>query len=68
MVEERLEGEEWLVLSTDGVHGTLPERQIQQLVLAGTNPSDIAASLITTALARGSRDNCTIMVARYRRD
>jgi PPM family protein phosphatase len=65
VVEEFLQGGERLVLTTDGVHGVLDERRIGELVGEGGNPDEIAAGLIDAALARGSRDNCTAVVAFY---
>jgi serine/threonine protein phosphatase PrpC len=54
-----------LLLSTDGVHGVLDEDRIGQLMLEEEDPQAIARGVITAALARGSRDNCTAVVARY---
>jgi protein phosphatase len=65
VVEETLGGGELLVLSTDGVHGVLDDDRLERLVLEGGNPRQIATSLVGAALARGSRDNCTAVVARY---
>ena len=65
VVEEILGGGELLVLSTDGVHGVLDDHRLERLVLEGGNLRQIATSLVGAALARGSRDNCTAVVARY---
>ena len=66
--EEVLAGGELLLLSTDGVHGELGEGRIAQLMLDSGDVKEIAASLVAAALIRGSRDNCTAVVARYERD
>ncbi len=52
------------VLLTDGVHGSLRERQIADLAaLAGTvTPQQACQNLLDAALAAGSADNVTAMV------
>lgn len=65
VVERTLIGGEVLLLSTDGVHGVLDDRRLEQLLEAGLDPADLAASVVQAALGRGSRDNCTAVVARY---
>jgi len=65
VAEATLTGGELLLLSTDGVHGVLDEDRIGQLMLEEEDPQAIARGVITAALARGSRDNCTAVVARY---
>jgi protein phosphatase len=66
VVEEQLAGGEVLLLSTDGVHGVLDGRTLDRLLREETVPlSDLAQRIVGTALARGSRDNCTAVVARY---
>ena len=65
VAETTLTGGESLLLSTDGVHGVLDEDRIRQLMLEEEDPQAIARGVITAALARGSRDNCTAVVARY---
>ena len=65
VVERSLAGGELLLLSTDGVHGVLDDRRLQRLVLDDDEPRAIAHGVIRAALARGSRDNCTAVVARY---
>jgi serine/threonine protein phosphatase PrpC len=65
VAEETLAGGELLLLSTDGVHGVLDDRRIERLLLEDEDPRAIAHGVIKAALARGSRDNCTAVVARY---
>jgi serine/threonine protein phosphatase PrpC len=65
VVEEELRGGELLLLSTDGVHGELDDDRIEQLLLDSGDLSETAANLVAAALARGSLDNCTALVARY---
>ena len=65
VVEQPLAGGELMLLSTDGVHGVLDESRIERMMLEEDDPQAIARRLIKGALARGSRDNCTAVVARY---
>ena len=65
VAEATLSGGELLLLSTDGVHGVLDQDRIGQLMEEEEDPQAIARGVITAALARGSRDNCTAVVARY---
>jgi len=63
--EEPLAGGECLLLSTDGVHGVVDESRLGQLMEDDDDPQTIATQVVATALTRGSRDNCTAVVARY---
>ena len=65
VVEQPLDGGELLLLTTDGVHGTLDEGRIERMMLEEEDPRAIAHGVIRAALARGSHDNCTAVVARY---
>src|SRR5471030_258274 len=65
VVEHMLDGWELMLLTTDGVHGVLDESRIEALLLEEEDPGAIARGVIKAALARGSRDNCTAVVARY---
>jgi PPM family protein phosphatase len=64
VVEHTLAGGELLVLSTDGVHGVLDGRRIEEVVREEEEPRAIAHAIVSSALTRGSRDNCTAVVAR----
>jgi PPM family protein phosphatase len=66
VVEQRLEGGEVLLLSTDGVHGVLDDDRLERMLTEDDEPRTIAQKVVSAALARGSRDNCTAVVARYR--
>jgi serine/threonine protein phosphatase PrpC len=71
VVEETLQGGELLLLTTDGVHGVLDEDRIEQLLIDAAAAGDVqrmAENLVAAALARGSHDNCTALVARYFKD
>src|SRR4051812_32750977 len=63
--ECRLGGGELLLLTTDGVHGVLDDRRMERLLIEESEPYAIARGVINAALTRGSRDNCTAVVARY---
>jgi protein phosphatase len=69
IVEETLRGGELLMLTTDGVHAALEGGRLEQVVMkAAGDVRELAESLVAAALARGSYDNCTALVARYLRD
>ena len=65
VVEEALAGGERLLLTTDGVHGVLEDEQIERMMREGDDPRELADRILAAALASGSRDNCTAIVARY---
>jgi protein phosphatase len=65
VVEERLSGGELIVLMTDGVHGVIDDRRLEQLLREGDDVQGMASCVVRAALARGSRDNCTAIVAKY---
>jgi protein phosphatase len=68
VVEEQLSGGEMLVLLTDGVHGVLDDRWLERLVKSSEDVRVIASTLVEAAMTRGSRDNCTAVVARVTAD
>jgi serine/threonine protein phosphatase PrpC len=65
ITEMPLRGGELLVLTTDGVHEYLDERRIQELIGEAPSLADVPHALVRSALARGSRDNCTAVVGEY---
>jgi PPM family protein phosphatase len=65
VVEESLAGGELLLLTTDGVHGALDDGRLEGLIREEEHPRELAERVVSAALARGSRDNCTAIVARY---
>jgi serine/threonine protein phosphatase PrpC len=68
VTEETLTGGEVLLLSTDGVHGVLDDTWLQRLATSTSDLREMATGLVDAAIARGSRDNCTVVVARYTPD
>jgi protein phosphatase len=65
IVDEPLVGGELLLLTTDGVHGVLDPERIADIAESDEDPRVVAEQLVTTALTRGTHDNCTAVVARY---
>jgi PPM family protein phosphatase len=65
VTEEPLADQDVLLLTTDGVHGTLDDERIEQLMGQTGDERELAGALVAAALAHGSRDNCTALVARH---
>jgi protein phosphatase len=57
-------GGEVIVLTTDGIHGVVEPGRLAE-ILADHPAAQAPSVLIAAALARGSRDNCTAVVAEY---
>lgn len=68
VVEQPVSAGDVLLMTTDGVHGVMEENQLERLMTSGEDLDAIAANVIAAALARGSRDNVTAIVARVGRD
>ena len=54
-----------LLLCTDGLSDLVPESLIAEALRRVPEPADACAILIEQALARGGKDNITVVVARY---
>lgn len=67
VVEEPLAAGDRLVLTTDGVHGALDDRWLERLLADSRELAGAASDIVRAAIARGSRDNCTAVVAQYSR-
>ena len=65
VAEEPLAGGELVILTTDGVHGVIDDLTLRDLVAVGGHPQLLANRLVQEALKRGSRDNCTTIVAEF---
>ena len=63
--EEVLNGDTTLLLSTDGLHGSVDAALMRTLLGSGGPPAVIADRLVQAALERGSTDNVTALVVRY---
>ena len=64
VVEEPIEAGDLILLTTDGVHGVVDAPALERLLRDDADPKSIAAAVIASALAHGSRDNVTAVVAR----
>ena len=64
VIEQELRGDARLVLTTDGVHGVLDDGSVGQLLGEGGIQA-ASRNLVAAALAHGSTDNCTAVVAEY---
>jgi protein phosphatase len=53
-----------IVVSSDGLHGTLNEDQIKAILNANPDPQDAAEVLVAEAKAGGAADNISVIVAR----
>ncbi len=51
------------LLCSDGVHGSLRDAQIGDLLLAHTTPEEASRALVDAALAAGASDNATALIA-----
>jgi protein phosphatase len=65
LTEYALRGGERFALTTDGVHGVLEDAQLAEVVEGTGDAKRVAAELVDNALSRGSRDNCTAVIADY---
>lgn len=61
--ERRLGPNELLLLCTDGLHGSLEDAQIKDLLVPQASMERTAEALVRAALDRGCRDNVTALVA-----
>jgi PPM family protein phosphatase len=68
VLEEPLTAGDRLLLTTDGVHGVLDDRRLERLVADPDDLAGAASDMVRAAIARGSRDNCTAIVAQYLSD
>jgi len=63
IVEAAVEEGDVVLLVTDGVHEVMDDWRLEQLLLEDDDPRTIAENVIRSARNRGSRDNCTAVVA-----
>jgi serine/threonine protein phosphatase PrpC len=65
VVEEPLARGDRLLLTTDGVHDVLDDRSLEGLLADSDEPAGAASDIVRAAIAGGSHDNCTAVVAQY---
>jgi protein phosphatase len=65
MAEVPIAAGELVILTTDGVHGVVDDLALRDLVAVGDEPQVLANRLVREALNKGSRDNCTVVVAEF---
>ena len=53
-----------LLLCSDGVHGSLPQEALAEVLAAGGSVADLARDVVDLAIARGASDNATAIIAR----
>jgi serine/threonine protein phosphatase PrpC len=63
--EHELQGGERILLCSDGLHGTLDDKVLSDLLEPDDGPGIIVPRLIGTALSRGGRDNVTAVLIQY---
>jgi serine/threonine protein phosphatase PrpC len=61
-LHEACDGDRYLLCS-DGLHATVPDSEINRVLLAGTAPDQAVADLVALAIAGGAPDNVTCVVA-----
>jgi len=66
--EQALQHGAVVALTTDGVHGVLEAGVIERLLCEGADVEQMAENLVKAALAGGSRDNCSAVVAQFLED
>jgi serine/threonine protein phosphatase PrpC len=58
---------ETLLLCTDGLHGALDDKTIEEILGSNGPVREIAERLVATALERNGSDNITALVVRHAR-
>jgi PPM family protein phosphatase len=61
---ETLKEDEWLLLCSDGLWGTMSNDQIGRLVREANSPAEAAQTLVNTANEAGGQDNISAIVVR----
>jgi protein phosphatase len=67
LAERQLCDGEVLLLCSDGVHNVLDDHTLRRLLSQDTSLETITRSVVNAAIDRGSRDNATAVVVRYRK-
>jgi len=64
VLERELSGTETLLLCSDGLHGSVPQEMLRDLMESADEVDELARKLVAAALEHGSRDNITALVVR----
>jgi protein phosphatase len=64
LLEREVSGTDTLLLCSDGLHGSIPDQTLCDLMASPEDVEQLAQRLITAALAHGSRDNITVLIVR----
>ena len=56
---------DWLLLCSDGLNDELEDREIAEILGGHAAPEEAADALIAAALAKGGRDNVSVVVVEY---
>jgi len=67
LFEEDLEGGDFLMLCSDGLHAVVPDKEMLKIFRRSSDPEKICRKLLKQAARAGSRDNITAVVARFGR-
>ena len=66
--EHDLEDNDLYLLCSDGLHGMIPDRTIEEMLVASNGSlEDLVRELIQTANENGGKDNVTALALRYRK-
>jgi len=68
VVDAMLADGDVVLLTTDGVHASVGDARLEQLIVAAGTPDAAARAIVRAAIQSGSRDNCTAVVGKYESD
>jgi serine/threonine protein phosphatase PrpC len=63
-----LRANDWLMLCSDGLHDELDDDEIAAQLRGGRTPDDIVMKLVDAALAKGGRDNVSVVLVAFASD
>jgi PPM family protein phosphatase len=67
-VRVELRGNDWMILCSDGLHDELDDAELSTLLEESETPDDAVVRLVDAALAKGGRDNISVVVIRFSYD
>ena len=68
LLERQICADETLLLCSDGLHGSVAHDALRDVMSSKDDLSDLARTLVRTAIEHGSRDNITALVVRCSED